>query len=637
MSHIRVSRRVPWPAVAVSLVPLSFPVEQLELPTPVRIVYLAAIIAVVVVGWDRLRHAAMSRRLSPLRPFALFVVSALLSTAGAADPVAALRLVGTYGLGLTLAAATAVVGADRRSAHLIFNAVCLVGGGICVQASVTASSLTPHYGAAVVDNRATGIFGQPNELGAFAALVVVMCVAGLFAARTHWTRLAIAASLAAGLAAVAETLSRGAWVGLLLGLIVLPAVAPGIRRGFLAALGVLAVGVGIAASLWPGQPLLGIVLDRAASIVDGDRNPYDFRPQIWTEALRQLEGHPWLGVGPGGYPLLAARSPSQVTTAAPEHAHSLLLTVAAEQGLVGVTLLAIAVTVAVRAVVSARRQLSRPDDRILLGGIAGGLAVVLGQGLLDYTLRNAVLATVVWLLLGLLVALSGPNTDIHSRQSTLGGNMPSYPRHRRGRGLVVVSLVTTVVLLAAALAAVQFWPARYAATSVVSLTPRQGVIASADTIELVGQKYAVVATSSDLLQTAGRSLAIDPDDLGSTTTVALAAGTGNLQIVVERPDRAQAVAAANLVAQLVTQSAANDPLVVAEVTASASPSRAVLKPSRPILRAIATIVVLLLGLGLWSVLSGRWRRPAVGVPVVEPERVEDGPPRARGPVEPVGS
>jgi hypothetical protein len=43
-------------------------------------------------------------------------------------------------------------------------------------------------------------------------------------------------------------------------------------------------------------------------------------------------------------------------------------------------------------------------ERELLAGTAAALAVVLGQGLLDYPLRNPVLATMVWLLVGLLAA-----------------------------------------------------------------------------------------------------------------------------------------------------------------------------------------------------------------------------------------
>ena len=43
-------------------------------------------------------------------------------------------------------------------------------------------------------------------------------------------------------------------------------------------------------------------------------------------------------------------------------------------------------------------------ERELLAGIVAALAVVLGQGLLDYPLRNAVIAATVWQLIGLLAA-----------------------------------------------------------------------------------------------------------------------------------------------------------------------------------------------------------------------------------------
>jgi hypothetical protein len=83
----------------------------------------------------------------------------------------------------------------------------------------------------------------------------------------------------------------------------------------------------------------------------------------------------------------------------------------AEQGVLGLVALGIAVSVAVLAVVRTLRwHHARPaagrgtGERELLAGTAAALAVVLGQGLLDYPLRNPVLATTVWLLVGLLAA-----------------------------------------------------------------------------------------------------------------------------------------------------------------------------------------------------------------------------------------
>src|SRR5207244_3119859 len=66
-------------------------------------------------------------------------------------------------------------------------------------------------------------------------------------------------------------------------------------------------------------------------------NPYDIRPQIWREAELLIEEHPWLGVGPGNFPVatgLDNRLPEEI-----DHAHDVLLTVAAEVGIPAVLML----------------------------------------------------------------------------------------------------------------------------------------------------------------------------------------------------------------------------------------------------------------------------------------------------------
>jgi O-antigen ligase len=356
------------------------------------------------------------------------------------------RLSGDYLLGLALAGATCLACADRRAIRAVIGCVCAVGTFICADGLIRAAPLQPHYGASVVDNRATGVFVQPNELGAFAAVIVILSVGLMLSARRGDVLRGdvlpglAGVSLVVSAGALVITLSRSAWLGLVLGLVVVVVLAPSARRPVTAALTVTAATITSVLLIPSSSPLLSIVADRAASFVDGQRNPYDFRPQIWLEALRQIAAHPWLGTGPGGYSVVAGRNPSRVAAVLPEHAHNLILTVAAEQGMVGV--LAIGLTVGV-AVVAVARYTGRQDvpairsprapvgDRELLASLAGALAVALGQGLLDHPLRNAVLATTVWLQLGLLAAiLSNRGAD------QPGGHGPdvlaTMGRHGRG-------------------------------------------------------------------------------------------------------------------------------------------------------------------------------------------------------------
>ena len=440
---------VRWEVLVICLVPLSFPLAQLSKANlAVPVLPLATLTAIVGVGLQRLARRLPIVARSPLMlALGVLVTSSLVSTLVAADPGAAVRLDGGYLLGLGLAGATVLAATDRRAARLLIGFVCLIGTVVCAQGILTAAPLKVHYGGTLVENRASGLFVQPNELGAFAALIVILSTALLLSpGRYRQRRLFAGASLAISVAAVMITLSRGAWLGLALGLTVLLVLAPSTRRAVLATLGAL---VGLCLSvrlLLPQQSLVSILADRAASFVDGQRNPYDDRPQIWGEAVRQVVERPWLGSGPGGYPFLASRSPSSVSWVGPDHAHNLFLTVAAEQGVLGVLALAAAVVVAVVGIARRARR-SRTgatggpdaanraldDEHVLLAGVAGALAVVLGQGLLDYPLRNAVLAMLVWLLLGLLAALlAAPPGGAAPTSRRLGGVRRSRPAaHRR--------------------------------------------------------------------------------------------------------------------------------------------------------------------------------------------------------------
>src|SRR5437016_4260797 len=73
----------------------------------------------------------------------------------------------------------------------------------------------------------------------------------------------------------------------------------------------------------------------------------------------------------------------------------------------------------------------------------------------------------------------------------------------RLRGPVVPAAAAFLAVLAGLLAAVQAMPTRYAATSVVSFVPRPESAAAADTVQLVGEKYVVLARAPAVLETAG--------------------------------------------------------------------------------------------------------------------------------------
>jgi putative inorganic carbon (hco3(-)) transporter len=408
--------------LAVCLVPLVLPVGQVGIHgSPLELIKLACLAAIGLLWWRQLYLGGPLWTLSPmLLGAAAVVLAALLATVTAGVPGAALRLDTGYLLGLLLAVTVPAALPDAAALRLVMITTALAGGIACTYALFSAGPPQEHYGGTVVTDRATGMFGQPNELGSFAAIIAMLGLAGALALpRRHLLRWPLLAGVGAAVAALAVSLSRGGWIGGILGLVVLIAlVRPATRRRILT--GIATVGVAALAGLAaaPAGSTLGILRDRAASLFNGDKNPYDDRPAIWREARRMVSAHPLLGVGPGGYPHAAGAGLSELHAARPDHAHSLLLTIAAEQGSLGVAALGVTVLIAVAAVVGAARRLAAPAARAgrsvpagrgageqeLLAGTAAALATVLGQGLFDYPLRNPVLETLTWLLLGMLAA-----------------------------------------------------------------------------------------------------------------------------------------------------------------------------------------------------------------------------------------
>ena len=394
------------PRLAPMLVVLSLPIGLAALPgTPLQVVEGAVLLTG---GLVLLRRLGLGQTPLPWHPSmwwaAGLVGCALLSTAGAfATPVAIktdAALVAGVVLALTVLAACRT-GGDIRRVVWLFLAVGTVMAAIGL---TTAGSLQSVYGGGVVHGRLEGTFGQPNELGSFSAMVLMVSMGCFLGARSGRERLGAAVAAVTTLAALLLTLSRSAWIGTVLGGVVLVVLLPGSRR-VLAGLGIPVV---LAAALFgafqPDAPQVQVVKERLDTITDPAANPYDDRPSIWQEARREIDAKPWLGWGPGNFREVSARSASRAQSVQALHAHNALLTVGAEVGLPAVAMVlgfTVALALALR---RALKQLRTSRDAPIAAGVGCALVAMAGQGLLDYTLTNAVLFLTVWLLVGLTLS-----------------------------------------------------------------------------------------------------------------------------------------------------------------------------------------------------------------------------------------
>ncbi|GAB2451819.1 hypothetical protein GCM10027062_35800 [Nocardioides hungaricus] len=331
-------------------------------------------------------------------PLAAFAVVAGLATSRATDLDLAFRLDVQLLLLLLLVLTATTALRTPEQVHGAVLALVVAGGLASLPAILGSGPTESYYGGGVITGRAQGIFAQPNELGLFSAVLLVVAVGVGLCTTTTRTRLVCLASGGLLLAALALSLSRGAWLGGVAGLTALAVLVPQTRRALAwLAVGVAAAGAVLAAA---GVGPLAEVAARIASVTGSTSNPYDQRPLIWAEAARLYAEAPVLGHGPGGFAAAAASDALRLGAFLDvEHAHQLLLNVAVEFGTAGLLAL---LGLMVGVLVLVRR--GRAAGSWLPGVLAAALVAVVGHGMVDYPLRNPTVATTVWLVLALLAA-----------------------------------------------------------------------------------------------------------------------------------------------------------------------------------------------------------------------------------------
>jgi O-antigen ligase len=202
-----------------------------------------------------------------------------------------------------------------------------------------------------------GPFGYPNALAGFTLLAGGAAVATLQPARSRVERALAVAALAACLVGLYYTRSRGALVAAAVGLVCWALVQ---RRLWwphrwlwltVAALALLA-GLSVTGSrlftllplLWPSGP--GSNADTSIQ----------WRLSIlqWTWAM--IRDHPWVGVGPGAFPVALIHY-QQVSYVSGENPHNLYLEIAAEYGVAAGLLVSVGVLVYLARLAVSTRQL----------------------------------------------------------------------------------------------------------------------------------------------------------------------------------------------------------------------------------------------------------------------------------------
>jgi len=286
---------------------------------------------------------------------------------------------------------------DERDVAVVVLAA--LGGGTAVALIASGQALTGHAAsgaetafsfAGVV--RADGLFGNPNSLGMFLAMLVPLALGQVIGARSRATTLAATAMLVAIALGLTVTFSRSAWIGAAAG-IVLMVTRSGLGRPtilrYLGAFVVAFTAVVILDAV--GARSLAALYERLGSLLSPTAGSGGTRLAIWADTIRLIADRPLFGFGPDTFALVYPHFQTGDWTPGGliDRAHAELLQIAASQGLIGAGLYLAMLGVMLRSFL--RRVPSQQ-------GIALAGAVVAYQVALQFNFTSLVAALPFWLI-----------------------------------------------------------------------------------------------------------------------------------------------------------------------------------------------------------------------------------------------
>jgi O-antigen ligase len=240
--------------------------------------------------------------------------------------------------------------------------------------------------------RVNSVFFDPNIYGRFLALVMIAVTTVVLWVSRRREVLIGAAVLAWALAGLVTSFSQSSIAALLVGLAVLAAWRWDVRGTLYASAGVLALGVALVL-LAPASLHFGLKGSGGST-----SNATSGRSKLITGGLELFAERPLQGYGPGSFEKEYKRHNSNAGSAnATSASHTIPVTVAAEQGIVG---LAMYVVLLISALFVLFRGAARSPPRIAIAACFAGLL------LHTWTYADFLEDPMTWTLLGIGVALA---------------------------------------------------------------------------------------------------------------------------------------------------------------------------------------------------------------------------------------
>jgi len=245
---------------------------------------------------------------------------------------------------------------------------------------------------ATLEARARGVSGHYMTYAGQMLLLTCTASGVALSVRDRRWRLAAGAVAVLGVIALAATLTRSAWIGLVVALAVILAFT---RPRALILLG---VGVVLVVAFAPGEIRLRIL-----SIVNPAHPWNQQRLLMWQAGLHMFRDHPWTGVGLNDLHAIYAQYRLPGATEPAGHLHNTFVQIAATMGVVGLAAFAWLYGALVTSTASGLRSALRAGG---LGaglrlGVTAALAGFLAAGLFEWNFGDEELLYLLYALVGL--------------------------------------------------------------------------------------------------------------------------------------------------------------------------------------------------------------------------------------------
>ncbi|MHC1695074.1 MAG: O-antigen ligase family protein [Eubacteriales bacterium] len=245
--------------------------------------------------------------------------------------------------------------------------------------------------------RVVSTLENPNVLGEYLILTIPLSLVCLVLAKGIW-KPAMAVVSGVQLLCLVFTLSRGAWIGFIIGLVVLLYIYNS------RVLAVYAAGL-LCVPLLPAV-LPESIIKRFTSIGDLADSSTSYRVSIWQAALDML-GDLWrsgIGLGSQAFGAVYPEYSLAGIESAP-HSHNLFLQISIESGLIGLLLFLALVLLLLQLTLSYISSAPDKGLRLAAGACICSIIGVLVQGMTDYIWYNYRVFFMFWIIAALCVAI----------------------------------------------------------------------------------------------------------------------------------------------------------------------------------------------------------------------------------------